>query len=155
MKRETKKAGRRANKDDRFVAEILVDIYQKALVEQDGKLTLIAKNNSEDQWVLDSSDIKPLLALLDNFAKHGTFKSAKIPIQENIEIHIEFNRLRDSGLTYAEAVQQLSEEKNMSISNIERRVKKIDVRGGLSSLPKIVWPQIVSQVDADFHLVNQ
>lgn len=138
MKRETKKAGRKANKDDRLVAEILVDIYQKAEAEQDGKLTLISENNPEDQWIVDSSDIKPLLALLDNFAKHGTFKSAKIPMLENIEIRIEFDRLRDSGLTYAEAVQKLSEEKNMSVSSIERRVKKIDTRGALSSLTKIV-----------------
>ena len=138
MKRETKKAGRKANKDDRLVAEILVDIYQKAESEQDGKLTLISENNPEDQWIVDSSDIKPLLALLDNFAKHGTFKSAKIPMLENIEIRIEFDRLRDSGLTYAEAVQKLSEEKNMSVSSIERRVKKIDTRGALSSLTKIV-----------------
>ena len=138
MKRETKKAGRKANKDDRLVAEILVDIYQKAEAEQDGKLTLISENNPEDQWIVDSSDIKPLLALLDNFAKHGTFKSAKILMLENIEIRIEFDRLRDSGLTYAEAVQKLSEEKNMSVSSIERRVKKIDTRGALSSLTKIV-----------------
>lgn len=136
MRREIKKAGRRANKDDRFLAEILVEIYQKALTEHDGILTLVAENDPEDQCVIDSSEIKPLLALLDNFAKHGTFKSAKIPKLEIIEIRAAFIRLRDSGLTYAEAAQQLSQEKNMSVSNIERRVKKINTPGALSSLIK-------------------
>ena len=79
MKRETKKAGRRANKDDRFVAEVLVDVYRKALATQDKRLTLIDEKYPQDQCVVDGSDIRPLLALLDNFAKHGTFKSAKIP----------------------------------------------------------------------------
>ena len=136
MRREIKKAGRRANKEDRFLAEILVDIYQKALTQHDGNLTLVAENDPEDQCVIDSSDIKPLLALLDNFAKHGTFQSAKIPKLEIIEIRAAFKRLRDSGLTYAEAAQQLSLEKNMSVSSIERRVKKINTPGALSILIK-------------------
>lgn len=137
MKRETKKAGRRANKDDRFVAEVLVDVYRKALATQDKKLILIDEKNPQDQCVVDGSDIEPLLALLDNFAKHGTFKSAKIPILEDIETRIQFYDLRRRGLTYAEAAQQLAEEKNMSVSNIERRIKKIDSSEVLSMLAKI------------------
>jgi hypothetical protein len=137
MKRATKKAGRRANKDDRFVAEVLVDVYRKALATQDKRLTLIDKKNPQDQCVVDGSDIRPLLALLDNFAKHGTFKSAKIPLIEDIEIRIQFNELRRSGLTYAEAAQQLAEEKNVSVSTIERKVIKVDTPGVLSMLAKI------------------
>ena len=137
MKRETKKAGRRANKDDRFLAEVMVDVYRKALAITDGRLTLIDGKNPQDQCVVDASDIRPLLALLDNFAKHGTFKSAKVPLLENLEIRIKFYELRRSGLTYAEAAQQLAEENNMSISSIERRIKKIDVPGVLSFLAKI------------------
>ena len=138
MKRETKKAGRRANKDDRFVAEVLVDVYRKALATQDKRLTLIDEKYPQDQCVVDGSDIRPLLALLDNFAKHGTFKSAKIPILEEIEIRVQFNELRRSGLTYAEAAQRLAEEKNVSVSTIERKVKKVDTPGALSMLEKIV-----------------
>jgi len=141
MKRETKKAGRRANQDDRFIAEVLADVYQKALKEQDGRLTLVADNDPLDQCAIDSSDIRPLIDLLDNFAKHGTFKSAKIPILENIELRIKFNELRKKGLTYAQATEQLAEEKNMSVSGIERRVKKIDQRSGLSILSKTVDPK--------------
>jgi len=137
MKRETKKAGRRANKDDRFVAEVLVDVYRKALATQDKRLSLIDEKNPQDQCVVDGSDIRPLLALLDNFAKHGTFKSAKIPLLEDLEIRIQFNELRLSGLTYAEAAQQLAEEKNVSVSTIERKVKKVDTPGVLSILAKI------------------
>ena len=137
MKRETKKAGRRANKDDRFVAEVLVDVYRKALATQDKRLTLIDEKNPQDQCVVDGSDIRPLLALLDNFAKHGTFKSAKIPLLEDIEIRMQFNELRRSGLTYAKAAQQLAEEKNVSVSTIERKVKKVDTPGVLSMLAKI------------------
>jgi hypothetical protein len=137
MKRETKKAGRRANKDDRFVAEVLVDVYRKALATQDKRLTLIDEKNPQDQCVIDGSDIGPLLALLENFAKHGTFKSAKIPLLEDIKIRIQFNELRLSGLTYAQAVQQLAEEKNVSVSTIERKVKKVDTPGVLSMLAKI------------------
>ena len=137
MKRETKKAGRRANKDDRFVAEVLVDVYRKALATQDKRLTLIDEKNPQDQCVVDGSDIGPLLALLENFAKHGTFKSAKIPLLEDIEIRIQFNELRLSGLTYAQAVQQLAEEKNVSVSTIERKVKKVDTPGVLSMRTKI------------------
>jgi len=137
MKRETKKAGRRANKDDRFVAEVLVDVYRKALATQDKRLSLIDEKNPQDQCVVDGSDIRPLLALLDNFAKHGTFKSAKIPLLEDLEIRIQFNELRLSGLTYGEAAQQLAEEKNVSVSTIERKVKKVDTPGVLSILAKI------------------
>ena len=137
MKREIKKAGRRANKDDRFVAEVLVDVYRKALATQDKRLTLIDEKNPQDQCVVDGSDIRPLLALLDNFAKYGTFKSAKIPLLEDLEIRIQFNELRRSGLTYAEAAQQLAEEKNVSVSTIERKVKKVDTPGVLRMLAKI------------------
>ena len=137
MKRETKKAGRRANKDDRFVAGVLVEVYRKALATQDKRLTLIDEKNPHDQCVVDGSDIEPLLVLLDNFAKHGTFKSAKIPLLEDIEIRIQFNELRRSGLTYAESAQQLAEEKNVSVSTIERKVKKVDSPGVLSMLAKI------------------
>jgi hypothetical protein len=137
MKRETKKAGRRANKDDRFVAEVLVNVYRKALATQDKRLTLIDEKNPQDQCVVDGSDIRPLLALLDNFAKHGTFKSAKIPLLEDIEIRMQFNELRRSGLTYAKAAQQLAEEKNVSVSTIERKIKKVDTPGVLSMLAKI------------------
>jgi uncharacterized protein HemY len=134
MKRETKKAGRRANQDERFIAEVLVDVYQKALEQPDGMLTLNNENNPEDQCLIDSSDIKPLLDLLDNFAKHGTFKSAKIPLLENIAIRKRFEELRSNGMKYSDAVQQLAEENNMSVSTIERRVSKNGKPGELSSL---------------------
>jgi uncharacterized protein HemY len=134
MKRETKKAGRRANQDERFIAEVLVDVYQKALKQPDGMLTLNNENNPEDQCLIDSSDIKPLLDLLDNFAKHGTFKSAKIPLLENIAIRKRFEELRSNGMKYSDAVQQLAEENHMSVSTIERRVTKNGKPGELSSL---------------------
>ena len=134
MKRETKKAGRRANQDERFIAEVLVDVYQKALEQPDGMLTLNNENNPEYQCLIDSSDIKPLLDLLDNFAKHGTFKSAKIPLLENIAIRKRFEELRSNGMKYSDAVQQLAEENNMSVSTIERRVSKNGKPGELSSL---------------------
>ena len=134
MKREIKKAGRRANKDDRFVAGVLVDVYQKALTEPDGKLTISSEQNLEDQCVVDSSDIRPLLDLLNNFAKHGTFKSAKIPALEIIEIKLRYRELRESGITYQAAVQQLAEENHTSQSTIERRLKSLQFRGGLSGL---------------------
>ena len=105
MKRETKKAGRRANRDERFVAEVLVDVYQKALEQPDGMLTFNNENDPEDQCLIDSSDIRPLLDLLDNFAKHGTFKSAKIPLLENIAIRKRFEELRLNGIKYSDAVQ--------------------------------------------------
>jgi len=135
MKRETKKAGRKANQDERFVAEVLVDVYQKALEQPDGMLTLNNENNQEDQCLIYSSDIRPLLDLLDNFAKHGTFKSAKIPLLENIAIRKRFEELRLNGIKYSDAVQQLAEENHMSVSTIERRVTKKGKPGGLSSLP--------------------
>jgi len=134
MKRETKKAGRRANQDERFIAEVLVDVYQKALEQPDGMLTLNNENNPEDQCLIDSSDIKPLLDLLDNFAKHGTFKSAKIPLLKNIAICKRFEELRSNGMKYLDAVQQLAAENHMSVSTIERRVTKNGKPGGLSSL---------------------
>ena len=137
MKRQTKKAGRRANKDDRFVTEVLVDVYRKALAEPDGKLILISEQDSEDKCVIDSSDIRPLLDLLDNFAKHGTFKSEKIPVLENIEIYLIFQELRRSGMKYESAVQQVAEQSFLSKSTIERRLKSIQERGGLSSLSNI------------------
>ena len=134
MKQETKKAGRRANKDERFIAEVLVDVYQKALEQPDGMLTLNNENNPEDQCLIDSSDIRPLLDLLDNFAKHGTFKSAKILLLENIAIRKRFEELRSNGMKYSDAVLQLAEEFHKSVSNIERRVAKNGKSGGLSSL---------------------
>jgi hypothetical protein len=72
---------------------------------------------------------------LDNFAKHGTFKSAKIPLLENIAIRKRFEELRLNGIKYSDAVQQLAEENHMSVSTIERRVTKKGKPGGLSSLP--------------------
>ena len=134
MKRETKKAGRRANQDERFIAEVLVDVYQKALEQPNGMLTLNNENNPEDQCLIDSSDIKPLLDLLNNFAKHGTFKSAKIQLLENIAICKRFEELRSNGMKYSDAVQQLAAENHMSVSTIERRVTKNGKPGGLSSL---------------------
>ena len=134
MKRETKKAGRRANKDERFMVEVLVDVYQKALEQPDGMLILNNKNNPEDQCLIDSSDITPLLDLLDNFAKHGTFKSAKIPLLENIAIRKRFEELRSNGMKYSEAVQQLAEENHKSVSTIERQIAKIDKPGVLRNL---------------------
>jgi len=122
------KTGRRANDREKQLAQSVIELYRKAQAAPGGLLPINAGDG--EPLFFDGNDPSEALSALEHFAKHGTFEWVDSEPADLLVLNLEFDELRESGVSYGDAVHVLAERKNMSERNIERYLAK-----RLQSLP--------------------
>ena len=116
------KSGRTANFIAREMAADLVEIYRLAQSQPNGRYCLNPEDEYESQTFIDSNDPELLLSALENFAKNGTFVP-KIDV-ESMLISDAFRKLRATGMTYENAIQELKIKLHKSESALARKLRR-------------------------------
>lgn len=116
------KSGRTANFIAREMAADLVEMYRLAQSQPNGRYCLNPEDEYECQTFIDGNDPEFLLAALENFSKNGTFV-AKIDV-EPILILDAFRKLRVTGMTYENTVEELRIKFHKSESTIARKIRR-------------------------------
>lgn len=119
---------------DREVAGFWADVYRKAMAEPDGVLDLGRDEDGCSLGQVDAKNPDTLVRLLENFEKHGTFERPRkdrgkggSKMFERMMLKLEFQSLRNKGLTKEDAIGLLSEKYSMrgrgySESSVERKL---------------------------------
>lgn len=125
-----KKTGRRASPEERARAQELVDLYR--LAEQSpGRRHCLNPESPPEKQEFFYANVEALLDALEGFAEHGTFECVEEVDFVILDIHHEVKALREGGLTRAEAVEKVAEERHKSCRQIERDLKNAAE----------IWPQ--------------
>ncbi len=95
------------NHPDRQIAATWARRYRKAMAQPDGVLDLDRDKDEADFGLIDAKNPLLLIRLLENFARHGTFRYPDLKFREFFErlnLRREFNELLKQGLTKKEAL---------------------------------------------------
>jgi len=117
------KTGRRASDSERQLARQWAECYRLAQAAPDKRYCLNPEDEEECQTFIYADDPGPLLAVLESFAKHGSFASIDTMGIPEMLIREELAELRQSGKRREDAILDLSEKYHRSPRTIERMVK--------------------------------
>ena len=119
-----KKTGRRASPEERARAKELVDLYRLAEQSPGQRHCLNPESPPEEQEFF-YANVEELLAVLEGFARNGTFEFVEAVEFEILDIYFEVKDLRENGLTREEAVAAVAEKHHKSCRQIERELKHV------------------------------
>jgi aryl carrier-like protein len=119
------KAGRRAQDADKEHAQIWVNLYKKAQMEEGGMLCLNPEDLPEEQAWLDGNDPEQLLRMLEDYAKRGTFALVDEPYDSIrlMPLRNEYRAARKAGQTHEQVIRDLADRYYQSTRTIERKVR--------------------------------
>jgi len=125
------KTGRRADLAERERAMAWVTIYRQAACHPEKRHCLNPDDEPEIRSYIDADDVQPLLALLENFAAHGTFAHIPSIDIDRLLLRDALEKMRKEGATYQESVEKLSAENPRfgTTRNLERIIRVPTKRG--------------------------
>lgn len=120
-----RKKGRSASDIERETALGIVQLYRDAQASPDGKLwaTINAENLEERHMYVDSTDVEPLLEVLENFSATGYFNGhdEEFRLLKLIELRNQYLNKRKR-FSSEHAIEELARQHGSSTKTIERRL---------------------------------
>lgn len=116
------KTGRRADDTERTIAADWVALYRQAQQSPNGYVCVNPEDDPDIQVSLYADDVDTLLFLLEGFAYTGTFQNVDRHGFDGLFLNASFERMRNEGMGYTEAIHALAEKHHCSTRTIERRL---------------------------------
>jgi hypothetical protein len=117
------KTARRASADERKRLAHWVSMYRQAQAAPDRRYCVNPQDEPENQYFIHADDPEPLLLLLEDFVRHGTFALVDDPARAMV-MRREFTELRAQGITREKALAVLGEKHHCDPSTVKRAMAR-------------------------------